>query len=107
MYNVFSISSPNLQLSPNKHVVFIAFYPKSLTPLFFYFIIIYPTLQIAVTAAFPYIKPKLVSRFHDRDDLIRAVMTSCHIPYWLDNRPVTEFRGTMHLDGGLTNFIPG
>ena len=52
------------------------------------------------------LKPVLVSQFSSRDDLISALMTSCHIPLWLDGRLTTDFRGMKHLDGGLTNFIP-
>ena len=61
---------------------------------------------VAVTKALPYAQPILVSDFKDRQDLIRALMTSCHIPWYLDGASVTEFRGAAHLDGGLTNFIP-
>ncbi|KAG7672396.1 hypothetical protein Ndes2526B_g09092 [Nannochloris sp. 'desiccata'] len=61
---------------------------------------------VAVTKALPYVKPILVSDFYSRDDLIRALMTSCHIPWYLDGESVTDFRGSAHLDGGLTNFIP-
>ncbi len=49
---------------------------------------------------------QLVSDFSDRDDLIKALMTSCHIPLWMDGRLTSSFRGSMHLDGGVTNFIP-
>ena len=61
---------------------------------------------VAVTKALPYVRPILVSDFYSREDLIRALMTSCHIPWYLDGASVTEFRGAAHLDGGLTNFIP-
>jgi Patatin-like phospholipase len=61
---------------------------------------------VAVTKALPYVRPVLVSDFYSRDDLIQALMTSCHIPWYLDGASVTEFRGAAHLDGGLTNFIP-
>lgn len=61
---------------------------------------------IAVTKALPYVKPILVSDFYSRDDLIRALMTSCHIPWYLNGEYLTDFRGSAHLDGGLTNFIP-
>lgn len=54
----------------------------------------------------PTLKPVLVNEFESRDDLIRALMTSCHIPFWLDGRLTAEFRGMTHLDGGVTNFIP-
>ena len=52
------------------------------------------------------VSPVLVNEFESRDDLIRALMTSCHIPLWLDGRLTSEFRGKVHLDGGVTNFIP-
>jgi hypothetical protein len=61
---------------------------------------------VAVTKALPYVKPILVSDFYSRNDLIRALMTSCHIPWYLDGESVTNFRGAAHVDGGLTNFIP-
>lgn len=61
---------------------------------------------VAITKAVPYVKPVLLSEFHSRDDLIQALMTSCHIPYWVNGKPFTDFRGQIHLDGGLTNFIP-
>jgi hypothetical protein len=49
---------------------------------------------------------QLVSTFKDREDFIQALLTSCHIPLWMDGRLTSTFRGTMHLDGGVTNFIP-
>lgn len=61
---------------------------------------------VAVTRALPYLRPQLVTDFSSRDDLIRALMTSCHIPWYLDRQALTEFRGEPHFDGGLTNFIP-
>ncbi|KAL4443023.1 hypothetical protein ABPG77_008514 [Micractinium sp. CCAP 211/92] len=61
---------------------------------------------VAVTKVTPIARPLLVSDFLSRDDLIQALMTSCHIPFWLDGNPFTEFRGSRHCDGGLTNFIP-
>jgi hypothetical protein len=63
-------------------------------------------IYIAVTKALPYVRPVLINSFETRSDLIRAMMTSSHVPWWLDGRPWTEFRGELHLDGGLTNFIP-
>ena len=64
------------------------------------------TTFVAVTQAMPFVTPRLVSRFHSRQDLVEALMTSCHIPYWMDGTPMTRFRDELHLDGGLTNFIP-
>jgi predicted acylesterase/phospholipase RssA len=61
--------------------------------------------HVAVSSISP-ITPVLVSEFESRDDLIEALMTSCHVPLWMDGRLTTEFRGVTHLDGGVTNFIP-
>ncbi|EFN58812.1 hypothetical protein CHLNCDRAFT_56906 [Chlorella variabilis] len=61
---------------------------------------------VAVTKVTPIARPLLVSDFSSRADLIQALMTSCHIPFWLDGNAFTEFRGERHCDGGLTNFIP-
>mmetsp|Transcript_23632 Transcript_23632/g.65551 ORF Transcript_23632/g.65551 Transcript_23632/m.65551 type:complete len:299 (-) Transcript_23632:95-991(-) len=47
-----------------------------------------------------------ISQFLSREDVLNAVMTSCHIPWYFDGRFCTTFRGSPHYDGGLTNFIP-
>ncbi len=53
---------------------------------------------MAVTQAYPFIKPLLVSHYEDRDDLIQALLASCHIPYYLDGRPYTgDVRGMGEL----------
>lgn len=62
--------------------------------------------HVAVTQAWPYVKAHLISEYTNREDLIGALLTSCHVPYWLDGKGLTTFRGSPHLDGGLTNFIP-
>ena len=49
---------------------------------------------------------QLISEFSSRDDLVSALMTSCHIPLYMDGRMTSTFRGSMHVDGGVTNFIP-
>lgn len=61
---------------------------------------------IAVTRAFPRPQGVLLSEYHDKSDVINALLTSCHIPVWMDNKWLTTFRGAAHYDGGLTNFIP-
>lgn len=50
--------------------------------------------------------PKLLSEFDSREDLIEALLTSCHVPWWLDGSAATTFRSQLHFDGGLTDFIP-
>jgi hypothetical protein len=62
--------------------------------------------HVAVTKAFPVLRPALITDFQSKDDLISCLLTSCHIPLWLDGKAVTTFRGEAHFDGGLTNFIP-
>lgn len=61
---------------------------------------------IAVTRAFPFVQPLLVSEFSSKADLIEGLLASCHIPYWLDGRLTIPFRGAAAMDGGITNFIP-
>jgi hypothetical protein len=52
------------------------------------------------------VRSELVSSFESRDDLIAAVLTSSHIPWYLDGKATRTFRGGECLDGGLTQFIP-
>jgi predicted acylesterase/phospholipase RssA len=61
---------------------------------------------VAVTRVFPRPTPELISDFESKSDLIAALLTSCHIPWWFDKRVWTSFRGQASYDGGLTNFIP-
>lgn len=67
--------------------------------------------HVAVTAILPEprgppLLPRLVAAFEDKDDLIAALMTSCHIPIYFDGRLATRFRGGFAFDGGLTDFLP-
>ena len=48
----------------------------------------------------------LVSDFSSREDLIEALLSSCHIPFWMTGRPTPRFRGGRAVDGGLLNFLP-
>ena len=48
----------------------------------------------------------LVSDFSSREDRIEALLSSCHIPFWMTGRPTTRFRGGRAVDGGLLNFLP-
>jgi len=63
-------------------------------------------VHVAVTHVLPQPKPVLVSSYEGRDDLISALLTSCHIPWYFDGRLTTTFRGVVACDGGLTNFLP-
>ncbi|KAK9841996.1 hypothetical protein WJX81_003246 [Elliptochloris bilobata] len=61
---------------------------------------------VAVTQLWPRPRGKLISSFESKEDLIACLLTSCHIPWWFDGGIARTFRGSMHYDGGLTNFIP-
>jgi predicted patatin/cPLA2 family phospholipase len=60
-------------------------------------------LHIAITPTFK--SPKLVSNFEDKNDLIDAIMASCHVPVFLDGRPFTEYKGEQVLDGSFWYFV--
>eukprot|EP00775_Hariotina_reticulata_P004212 gene4212-4461_t len=62
--------------------------------------------HVAVTRLLPFWQTQMVSHFESRDDLISALMTSCHIPWYFDGRWMTKFRGHYCVDGGVMAFIP-
>ena len=47
---------------------------------------------MAVTRVSPIAQPVLLSNFQDREDLIRALLTSCHVPWWFDGNAFTGRR---------------
>jgi hypothetical protein len=58
-------------------------------------------LRVAVTSiGFYGMRCNLVSEFTTKADLISALLTSCHIPYYTSKQFATRFRGDLHLDGG-------
>jgi hypothetical protein len=62
-------------------------------------------LQVAITPASPFVSPKLVSGFVDKEDLIECLLASCHVPLLLDGKPFTEYRGEKYLDGSFWYFV--
>ena len=57
------------------------------------------SLRVAVTCVWPY-ERVLVDRFDSREDLIAALETSCHIPFYLGSF-ARDFRGRrFFVDGG-------
>ncbi|XP_070538331.1 patatin-like phospholipase domain-containing protein 4 [Ptychodera flava] len=50
-------------------------------------------------------KNELVSTYETREDLIQALLCSCHIPYYVD-RKYPEFQGKKYFDGGYSNNLP-
>eukprot|EP00197_Chlamydomonas_leiostraca_P004486 CAMPEP_0202860012 /NCGR_PEP_ID=MMETSP1391-20130828/1896_1 /ASSEMBLY_ACC=CAM_ASM_000867 /TAXON_ID=1034604 /ORGANISM="Chlamydomonas leiostraca, Strain SAG 11-49" /LENGTH=525 /DNA_ID=CAMNT_0049539131 /DNA_START=249 /DNA_END=1826 /DNA_ORIENTATION=+ len=61
---------------------------------------------VAVTRVFPVWQPEAVHRFRDKDDLVSALITSCHIPFYANGEWMTRFRGRYYMDGGVASFIP-
>ncbi|KXZ42156.1 hypothetical protein GPECTOR_194g324 [Gonium pectorale] len=61
---------------------------------------------VCVTRLFPHPHPKRVSSFTSRDDLISALLASCHIPRYFNGELTTQFRGRTAIDGGMTALIP-
>ncbi|KAL7859546.1 hypothetical protein SRHO_G00146930 [Serrasalmus rhombeus] len=47
----------------------------------------------------------LVSEFHSREDLIRALLCSCFVPLFCGMIP-PSYKGVHYMDGGLTNIQP-
>ena len=60
-------------------------------------------LQIAVTPNFS--KPKLVSGFNSKPELIQAILASCHVPIFLDGRLFSDYKGERVIDGSFWCFI--
>ena len=58
-------------------------------------------VHISVTELTPSFGTTTVSTYSDRDDLIDAVLASVHVPFWMDNRFCTSFRGTQCIDGSV------
>jgi predicted acylesterase/phospholipase RssA len=60
-------------------------------------------VHISITAVAP-LRNWKVNRFHDVQDLCRAIRASCHIPSW--RRRSVRFRGHACMDGGFTSNTP-
>lgn len=55
----------------------------------------------------PFLQPVYVNEFHSKDDLVQALLTSSHVPLYMDTKMTSTYRGRTCVDGGLgTNFIP-
>jgi len=55
----------------------------------------------------PFLESVFVNEFHSREDLIQALLTSSHVPLYMNTKVTSEFRGRTCVDGGLgVNFIP-
>ena len=48
----------------------------------------------------------LISSYRSDEDLLKTLLTSCHLPYVLDGNFFIRWRGNLCLDGGFTNHNP-
>mmetsp|Transcript_13610 Transcript_13610/g.34946 ORF Transcript_13610/g.34946 Transcript_13610/m.34946 type:complete len:330 (+) Transcript_13610:46-1035(+) len=64
------------------------------------------TAHVGLTKLLPYPRHELVHRFQSKAEVLQAVLTSCHIPWYFNGQFCTTFRGSLYYDGGLTNLIP-
>lgn len=60
-------------------------------------------LTIALTP--PLKQPYLCSGFTSKAELVEACMASCHIPFFIDGKIVTKFRGEAVIDGSFWYFV--
>ncbi|KAG1679503.1 hypothetical protein FOA52_011103 [Chlamydomonas sp. UWO 241] len=64
------------------------------------------TCYVAVTKLMPYMHNEMISHFDDREALVDALLTSCHVPVYANGHWTNVFRGAFYIDGGATAFIP-
>jgi len=55
-------------------------------------------VKVVLLEVFP-LNRRAVEEFKSRDDLIEALMASAHIPFLLDYKPFSSFRGKLCIDG--------
>ena len=51
-------------------------------------------------------KEEDITQFDTKEDLVEALMSSCHIPLYLDGRLSTKVKGKAFVDGGISAFVP-
>ena len=49
----------------------------------------------------PFLRSVYVNEFESKDDLIQALLTSSHVPLYMNTRVTSTFRGQTCVDGGL------
>jgi hypothetical protein len=62
-------------------------------------------VHIAVTPRFIFSGTRHISNFQSKEDLIDAVMTSIHIPFFMDGNAWRTFRGNHFIDGSFWQFL--
>mmetsp|Transcript_5086 Transcript_5086/g.17117 ORF Transcript_5086/g.17117 Transcript_5086/m.17117 type:complete len:295 (+) Transcript_5086:71-955(+) len=59
---------------------------------------------LTVTAV-PSLRQELVTTFRDKEDVVQANLASTHVPWLMDGKPYTKWRGRRVLDGSLWYFV--
>lgn len=61
--------------------------------------------RLAIALTPPLKQPYLVTGFSSKAELVEACMASCHIPFFIDGKIVTKFRGKAVIDGSFWYFV--
>jgi hypothetical protein len=51
-------------------------------------------------------EPVLLDHFDSRQELVEALLASCHIPFYMDGQASRRFRNRPTVDGGLKRLVP-
>ncbi|CAD5113547.1 DgyrCDS2709 [Dimorphilus gyrociliatus] len=62
-------------------------------------------LHISITTHRRPRRNKLISTFHDNNDLVQCLLASSYVPHLTGTEPV-DFRGSKYIDGGMTDNLP-
>lgn len=60
-------------------------------------------LQVAITTSRG--NHKLVNSFETKEDLVECLLASCHVPVFMDGKPLTTCRGELCFDGSFWYFV--
>ena len=63
-------------------------------------------LSLLVTPVPQILQKERIDSFHNREDLIRCNMASVHLPYFLDSKWTSNFRGRQYMDGSFLAKAP-
>ena len=63
-------------------------------------------LSLLVTPVPQILQKERIDYFHNREDLIRCNMASVHLPYFLDSKWTSSFRGRPYIDGSFLAKAP-
>lgn len=62
-------------------------------------------IHIAATPRFIFKGTKFLNNFETKEELIHAVLTSTHIPFFMDGKPWKAYKGKKYIDGSFWSFV--